>query len=68
MVCYLVWDSEWRKRYLMVFKWKSTRDLIHRGLADSVISALPDSEVQDPVKIKRILNDTMAVCIVSYLC
>ncbi|KAF8160046.1 fido domain-containing protein [Crassisporium funariophilum] len=47
----------------------STQDLIRRGFSEGVVNYLPESSLQDPATIKRILNDTLAAYnLVSELC
>ncbi|KAG5652382.1 hypothetical protein H0H81_005212 [Sphagnurus paluster] len=40
----------------------STQDIIRRGVDEAIVDYLPESELQDPKKIKSILNDTLAAC------
>jgi hypothetical protein len=44
---------------------QSTQDLIRRGIAEGVVNILPERSLQDPFKIKSILNDNLAVFIFS---
>ncbi|KIJ99091.1 hypothetical protein K443DRAFT_680242 [Laccaria amethystina LaAM-08-1] len=40
----------------------STQDLVRRGVSEGVIDYLPQSSLQDPVKIKKFLSETHAAC------
>jgi hypothetical protein len=42
---------------------QSTEDLVRRGISEGTVDYLPDSAIQDPAKIKSILNDMLAVCV-----
>lgn len=47
---------------MMVSISQSTQDLFWLGVSEGVVNYLPPSSLQDTDKIKRILNDTLAVC------